>query len=88
MLAQGSGKTDNFNLRRLSRANSKLNALSDSDNTGEPDCKRIKLEDGVEINTKSEDSSHNILSGNGESVPDGTGSWGDVSYVLSTLVKY
>lgn len=75
MLAQGSCGTDNFKFRRLSRANSKLNTLSDLDETGEPDCKRIKLEDGVDMNIKSEDSP--LLTGSGESVPDGTGSWGD-----------
>lgn len=57
--------------KRLSRANSKQISLNDADSVNEPDCKRIKTEDQVTLNDKSEDALP------GESVPDGTGSWGD-----------
>ncbi|XP_026282175.1 TATA-binding protein-associated factor 172 [Frankliniella occidentalis] len=68
---QGSNIADNIRIRRLSRVNSKQH--SPSDNIGEPDNKRIKLEDGVAVSVKSEDTPPLL----GESVPDGTGSWGD-----------
>ncbi|KAK3929318.1 TATA-binding protein-associated factor 172 [Frankliniella fusca] len=73
MLAQKQGPiiTDKLRMRRLSRTNSKPN--SSSENISEPDTKRIKLEVGAAANVKSEDAPPLPV----ESVPDGTGSWGD-----------
>lgn len=78
MLAQGQdiNSTDKFRARRLSRTNSKPNPVNDLDFSGEPDRKRVKIEEAATTSTKSEDGLLPALPG--ESVPDGTGSWGDV----------
>lgn len=76
MLGQVPNYASKLKARRLSRSNSKQNPLSDLDNICEPDCKRIKVEDPLDTGVNSEEPA---LPGCGENVPDGTGSWGDVS---------
>lgn len=83
MLAQGSSNSDKSKARKLSCTNSTQNSLNGLDEMGEPDCKRIKTEGAVPSTLKCEDGSLSALPGQGESVPDGTGSWGDVSIFVS-----
>ena len=86
MLAQRSNQSDKSRARRISRTNSKPNIMNGLDDIGEPECKRIKVEGAAVFNIKCEEASS--LPGQGESVPDGTGSWGDVSLSWSIYIYF